>query len=116
MFAAVAFSAGYHALWPAALPWTVLPYLVYGMGMAFSGPTAQLMVIDLFPHLRGTASSLQGFTHSLCTAIVAGFVTPLISASGLTLALGAAALVMSGNLCWLTYRRIERASEPVRAA
>lgn len=116
MFAAVAFSAGYHALWPAALPWTVLPYLVYGMGMAFSGPTVQLMVIDLFPQLRGTASSLQGFTHSLCTAIVAGFVTPLISASGLTLALGAAALVMSGNLCWLTYRRIERASEPVRAA
>jgi DHA1 family bicyclomycin/chloramphenicol resistance-like MFS transporter len=94
----------------------VLPYLVYGMGMAFSGPTVQLMVIDLFPQLRGTASSLQGFTHSISTAIVAGFVAPLISASGLTLALGAAALVTSGSLCWLGYRRIERAAGPVKAA
>jgi DHA1 family bicyclomycin/chloramphenicol resistance-like MFS transporter len=116
MFAAVAASVGYHALYPAALPWTVLPYLLYGIGMALSGPTVQLMVIDLFPQLRGTASSLQGFTHSLCTATVAGFVTPLISASGLTLALGAAALVTLGSLCWLGYLRMERASGPVKAA
>ena len=107
MFAAVAFSAGYHALFPAALPWTVLPYFFYGVGMAFSGPTLQLMVLDIFPKLRGTASSLQGFTHSLSTALVAGMVSPHISGSGLTLALGAAALVTAGSLCWLGYRRIE---------
>jgi DHA1 family bicyclomycin/chloramphenicol resistance-like MFS transporter len=116
MFSAVALSAAYHALYPAALPWTVLPYLVYGIGMAFSGPTVQLMVIDLFPQLRGTASSLQGFTHSLFTAIVAGFVSPLISGTGLTLALGAAALVILGCLCWIGYRRIESRHAPVKAA
>ena len=65
------------------------------------------MVLDFFPQHRGTASSLQGFTHSLFTAITAGLVAPLISASGLTLALGAAALVTLGSLCWMGYRRIE---------
>ena len=116
MFTAVAASVGYHALYPAALPWTVLPYLAYGIGMALAGPTVQLMVLDLFPQYRGTASSLQGFTHSLFTAIVAGFVSPLISANGLTLALGAAALVTLGSLCWLGYLRMERASGSVKAA
>lgn len=113
MFGAVAFSAGYHALFPAALPWTVLPYFAYGVGMAFSGPTLQLLVLDIFPQLRGTASSLQGFAHSLCTAIVAGFVAPHISGSGLALALGAAALVTAGGLCWLGFLRLGRG---VRAA
>jgi DHA1 family bicyclomycin/chloramphenicol resistance-like MFS transporter len=107
MFGAVTLSAAYHALFPPALPWTVLPYLFYGIGMAFSGPTVQLMVLDLFPQLRGTASSLQGFTHSLCTALVAGIVSPHISGSGLTLALGAAALVTLGSLCWFGYLRME---------
>ena len=110
MFGAVAFSVGYHALYAAALPWTVLPYLVYGIGMALAAPSVQLMVLDFFPQHRGTASSLQGFTHSLFTAITAGLVAPLISASGLTLALGAAALVTLGSLCWMGYRRVERAS------
>jgi len=115
MFGAVAASVGYHALYPAALPWTVLPYLAYGIGMALAGPTVQLMVLDLFPQYRGTASSLQGFTHSLFTAITAGLVSPLISASGLTLALGAAALVMLGSLCWVGYRRIESRVAAVRS-
>lgn len=110
MFAAVAFSAGYHALFPAALPWTVLPYLAYGIGMAFSGPTLQLLVLEIFPQLRGTASSFQGFAHSLCTSIVAGFVAPHISGSGLALALGAAALVTAGGACWIGFRRLERAA------
>ena len=108
MFGAVAFSAGYHAVFPAALPWTVLPYFAYGVGMAFSGPTLQLLALDIFPQLRGTASSLQGFTHSLCTAIVAGFVAPHISGSGLALALGAAALVTAGGVCWLGFLRLGR--------
>jgi DHA1 family bicyclomycin/chloramphenicol resistance-like MFS transporter len=74
--------------------------------MAFSGPTMQLMVLDLFPQLRGTASSMQGFTHSLFSAMVAGFVSPLISGSGLTLALGAFGLLALGWFCWIGFRKL----------
>lgn len=107
MFGAVAFNVGYHALNPAALPWTVLPVTLYTTGMALAAPSVQLMVLDLFPQHRGTASSLQGFTHSLFTSITAGLVSPLLSGSGLTLALGALALVTLGSWCWMGYRRTE---------
>jgi DHA1 family bicyclomycin/chloramphenicol resistance-like MFS transporter len=107
MFGAAAFNVGYHALYPAALPWTVLPYLVYGVGMALAAPSVQLMALDLFPQHRGTASSVMGFIHSLFTAITAGLVVPLISGSGLTLALAAIALLILGSLCWMANRRIE---------
>lgn len=114
MLVAVAFNVGYHALFPAALPWTVLPFFLYAVGMAFAGPTVQLIVLDLFPQHRGTASSLQGFTHSLFTAIAAGFVSPLVSGSGLTLALASAALLAPGYACWFAYRRLGRGRDEGR--
>ena len=108
MFGAVAFNVGYHALYPAALPWTVLPYAVYAAGMALAGPSVQLLVLDLFPQASGTASSMQGFTFALFTAFTAALVVPLVSGSGLTLALGALGLLTLGSLSWMTYRRLER--------
>ena len=108
MFFAAAFNVGYHALHPAALPWTVLAVMLYSVGMALAGPSVQLMVLDLHPGLRGTASSLQGFTHSLFTALAAGLVSPLVSGSGLTLAAAQAALVTGGCACWVLYLRAAR--------
>jgi len=107
MFGAVAFNVAYHALQPAALPWTVLPYAAYAAGMALAGPSVQLLVLDLFPRNSGTASSMQGFTHALFTAFTAALVAPLVSGSGLTLALGALGLLSLGCLCWITFRRLE---------
>jgi DHA1 family bicyclomycin/chloramphenicol resistance-like MFS transporter len=108
MFGAVAFNVGYHALNPAGLPWTVLPYAAYAVGMALAGPSVQLLVLDLFPQASGTASSMQGFTHALFTAFTAALIAPLVSGSGLTLALGALGLLTLGCLCWMAYRRLER--------
>jgi DHA1 family bicyclomycin/chloramphenicol resistance-like MFS transporter len=106
MFGAVAFNVGYHALFPAALPWTVLPYAAYAVGMSLAAPSVQLMVLDLFPENSGTASSMQGFTHALFTAFTTALIAPLLAGSGLTLALGAAGLLTLGCLCWLSYRRL----------
>ena len=107
MFGAAAFNTGYHALFAAALPWTVLPYAAYAVGMALAGPSVQLLVLDLFPQNSGTASSLQGFTFALSTSFTAALVAPLVSGSGLTLALGALGLLTLGCLCWFTYRRLD---------
>lgn len=105
MFAAVSFNVGYHALNPAALPWTVLPFAAYAVGMALAAPSVQLLVLDLFPENSGTASSMQGFTHALFTAFTAALIAPLLAGSGLTLALGALGLLTLGCLCWIGFRR-----------
>jgi len=107
MFGAAAFNVGYHALNPAALPWTVLPYAAYAVGMALAAPSVQLLVLDLFPQASGTASSMQGFTHALFTAFTAALIAPLLSGSGLTLALAALGLLTLGSLSWVTYRRLD---------
>jgi DHA1 family bicyclomycin/chloramphenicol resistance-like MFS transporter len=106
MFGAAAFNVGYHALYPAALPWTVLPFAAYAVGMALAAPSVQLLVLDLFPENSGTASSMQGFTHALFTAFTAALVAPLLSGSGLTLALGALGLLTLGCLCWIGFQRL----------
>jgi DHA1 family bicyclomycin/chloramphenicol resistance-like MFS transporter len=106
MFGAAAFNVGYHALYPAALPWTVLPYAAYGVGMSLAAPSVQLLVLDLFPENSGTASSMQGFTHALFTAFTAALIAPLLAGSGLTLALGALGLLTLGCLCWISFRRL----------
>ncbi len=115
MFGAAAFNVGYHALNPAALPWTVLPYAGYAVGMALAAPSVQLLVLDLFPQNSGTASSLQGFTHAVFTAVTAALVAPLLSGSGLTLALAALGLLTLGSVCWMTYRRLESLGAAKRA-
>ena len=107
MFGAAAFNVGYHALYPAALPWTVLPFAAYAVGMALAAPSVQLLVLDLFPENSGTASSMQGFAHALFTAFTAALVVPLLSSSGLTLALGSLGLLTLGCLCWMSFRRTD---------
>ena len=107
MFGAAVFNVGYHALYPAALPWTVLPFAAYAVGMALAAPSVQLLVLDLFPENSGTASSMQGFTHALFTAFTAALVVPLLSGSGLTLALGSLGLLTLGFACWNFYLRVE---------
>ena len=50
-----------------------------------------LAVLDMYPHQRGLASSLQAFVQLMISTVVAGVVSPLLSASPLHLALGQAA-------------------------
>jgi DHA1 family bicyclomycin/chloramphenicol resistance-like MFS transporter len=116
MFAAAAANVAYHALFPAALPWTVIPYAAYAVGMALAAPGVQLLVLDLFPQNSGTASSLQGFHHAMFTAITAGLVASFVSGSGFTLALAQTALLAAGFSCWNAYRRlVARAGHGERA-
>ena len=107
MFGAALLNVLYHALAPAALPWTVLPFMIYGLGMALAMPSIVLLAIDLFPANRGLAASLQGFIQSACGAVTAGLVAPLVSGHGASLALGMLGLVAGGWLAWLTYLGVE---------
>ena len=103
MFGAALFNVTYSAAAPPALPWSVLPVMIYGMGMALAMPSITLLALELFPHNRGMTASLQGFEHSFVAAIVAGMVSPFLSASAFMLALGMALFAAMGFVSWVLY-------------
>lgn len=106
MAGAAALNISYCALFPPALPWTVLPVMLYTIGMALAMPSITVLTLDLYPQLRGMTSSLQGFAHSLLAGMTAGVVSPLVSGSALTLALTMGGLMLAGGCAWLWYLRI----------
>jgi len=93
-------NVAYHAFWPPALPWTVAPLFLYAMGMSMVAPSLTLMVLDLFPHIRGTVASCQSFTMTMLSALVAGLVAPLLSHSVLALAMGQFAFALAAFFLW----------------
>jgi DHA1 family bicyclomycin/chloramphenicol resistance-like MFS transporter len=105
LMSACALNVGYHALFPPALPGSVAPLFLYTMGMSMVAPGLTLLVLDLFPHIRGTVASCQSFTMTMLSAAVAGTVAPLLDFSMLALATGQAALAVTSLLLWRIARR-----------
>ncbi|NIA55635.1 multidrug effflux MFS transporter [Massilia sp. TW-1] len=108
MLAAVTGSVAYHAVLPPALPWTVLPMFFYNFGSSIINPSATLLALDLFPHIRGTVASCQSFVTTLMGALVAGIIAPALTDSVLAMALGQAAFALASLACWLTSRQYRR--------
>ena len=110
MFGAVILNLAYSAAAPPALPWSVLPIMIYTTGMALAMPSITLLALELFPLNRGLTASLQGFEHSLLSSIVAGVAAPLLSHSALTLACGMAILAALGWWSWMCYALLDSRS------
>jgi DHA1 family bicyclomycin/chloramphenicol resistance-like MFS transporter len=100
LLAACITNVGYHLFFPPALPWTVAPLFLYTMGMSMVAPGLTLLVLDLFPHIRGTVASCQSFTMTMLSALVAGIISPLVSSSVLLLAVAQLAFVLTGFMLW----------------
>ena len=101
MLAGCLSNVAYHALTDApAVPWAVLPIACYTLGTALLTPILSLQIMAMFPHMRGTASSLQGCTQMSVFALIAGAIAPLLFHSGLALAIGHCASVAGGMLLW----------------
>jgi DHA1 family bicyclomycin/chloramphenicol resistance-like MFS transporter len=105
MFSAAAFNVAFSAVAAPQLPWSVLPVMVYTVGMALAMPSLTLLALDIFPRNRGATSSLQGFFHSLLSSVSAGVISPFVSHSDLTLALAMTCLVSLGCVSWIMYLR-----------
>lgn len=104
MISAALFNVGYHAFYPPGLPWSVAPLFFYTFGMSMIAPGATLLILNLFPHIRGTVSSCQSFTAMILGAVVAGFVAPFLSYSVLWLASGQLACGLIGLSMWVASR------------
>jgi DHA1 family bicyclomycin/chloramphenicol resistance-like MFS transporter len=108
MFIGVATDLGVAALVPPGVPWHVLPIMIYAMGSSVTMPSATLLLLDLFPTMRGLASSLQGFLQFVLAAVNAGTIAPILAGSLLSLALGMAGFTVLSLLLWITYLRHTR--------
>ncbi|HHY85774.1 MAG TPA: multidrug effflux MFS transporter [Verrucomicrobia bacterium] len=82
------------------VPWAVLPLGLYTLGFSLIAPILSLDGIEMLPHRKGLASSLQGFIGVLVFAGIAGWGAQLVYRSGLKHAVGQAAFLV---LCWLGY-------------
>ncbi|HEY0063194.1 MAG TPA: Bcr/CflA family drug resistance efflux transporter, partial [Telluria sp.] len=112
VLAAVTANVLYHSFLPPALPWTVLPLFFYTFGTSIIGPGATLLALDLFPHIRGTVASCQSFAVTMFGALVSGLISPLLSHSVLSLAVGQAVFALLALALWVASRLYKRRLAP----
>jgi DHA1 family bicyclomycin/chloramphenicol resistance-like MFS transporter len=104
MFAGVAAGLLASLFAPPFVAWHVAPLMVFTTGSALAMPSVTLLMLDLFPSMRGLASSLQGFLQFLLSAFNAGTIAPLLARSLAGLAAGMALFTVASFALWLVYR------------
>ncbi len=98
------FNIVYNLGWPdPRLPWAVLPTVLSAFGIALVFPILTIAILDMYPTMRGTASSMQAFVGLLSNALIAGVLSPMLSGHPLHLALGAAAFTAVAYGMWRWY-------------
>ena len=103
-FAGIVLNLATVAFIPPGVPWHVLPVFVFAIGSAIIMPSIMLMLLDLFPTMRGLASSLQGFVHFSLSAVNAGTIAPFLSHSLWALAFGMIGFTLASFALWRVYR------------
>jgi DHA1 family bicyclomycin/chloramphenicol resistance-like MFS transporter len=100
MFVASVANVIYNALTPAAIPWAIVAPMIYGFGQNLAAPAMTVRALEIFPHHRGLASSLQSFVFMALFALESGLVCPLLFDSALKLAVSVVGGVLFSALCW----------------
>jgi MFS transporter, DHA1 family, multidrug resistance protein len=86
--------------------------LVIALGAQLAGPTLSLRMLDLFPHARGSAASVQSCVSIAISALVFGVLSPSLSGSMLSLAAGSFCSALLGFLLFrLALRALARRVE-----
>ncbi len=93
---------------PPFVAWNVLPIMIYTIGSSLIMPSVTLLLLDLFPTMRGMTSSLQGFVQFALGGVVAGTMAPLLAVSLPVMAWGMAAFTAASFALWLVYQRRAR--------
>ncbi len=106
MFAGAAYNNLFYLWFSPQLPWSVVHQVIVATGMSLAMPSLTLMLLDLFPHNRGMAASLQSCVQSMVAAFVAAIASPLFAASAAALAFGGLLFALAAMVLWLTYVRM----------
>jgi DHA1 family bicyclomycin/chloramphenicol resistance-like MFS transporter len=94
----------------------IAPIFLYATGMSLSAPSLTLLALDLYPQRRGLASAVQSASQTLFNALVAGTLSPLLSAHVASLALGMAGLLGVSFVIWVAGGRQGATAAPLTAA
>jgi DHA1 family bicyclomycin/chloramphenicol resistance-like MFS transporter len=105
MFTGVVFQLVAAWLAPPFVAWHVLPIMIFTMGSGVASPTIMLLMLDLFPSMRGLVSSLQGFFHFALAAVNAGTISPFLAHSLVTLSLGMTTFTAASGALWIIFLR-----------
>ncbi len=85
--------------------WNVAPIMIFTVGSSIIMPSVTLLLLDLFPAMRGLASSLQGFVQFALGAFDAAVIAPWLAASLEALSLGMAAFSLASFGSWMLFHR-----------
>lgn len=91
-----------------ALPAVLVGPMLASLGVAIVAPVGTIALLDLRPAHRGTVSSVQSASANLSNALVAGIVSPLVSASFLGLALTSLAFTALATALWVRHGQVTR--------
>ncbi|GAB3388687.1 multidrug effflux MFS transporter [Lysobacter fragariae] len=94
------------------VPWAVIPISLNAFGIALVFPIVTLAILDMYPRQRGSASSLQAFTSLVLNALIAGVLSPLISAHVLWMVGFASLFLVLAFGFWSWERRASRPLQP----
>jgi DHA1 family bicyclomycin/chloramphenicol resistance-like MFS transporter len=100
MALACVLNVGYTAFFTPAIPFAVLPLMVYTFGLAVAMPAIQVGALALFPQNRGLASSMLAFIQMMSFALVSGLVAPLLFDSAFKLACGVTVGLLLSFAAW----------------
>jgi DHA1 family bicyclomycin/chloramphenicol resistance-like MFS transporter len=104
MISANLFQLGFHLIFAPQIPWSVVPIFFYAAGMAISAPSVTLLILDLFPEIRGLVASCQAFAQTLLASVVAGVIAPLLAPSVIWITAGQTVFVGVALLFWVRAR------------
>jgi len=91
-----------NTLLPPMVPWTLVPLIIYVVGMSMAMPSLSLFTLDLFPAQKGLAASCQGFISLGANSLVSAFV-PLVWGTTLSLATTELSMLAAGLVTLLFY-------------
>jgi DHA1 family bicyclomycin/chloramphenicol resistance-like MFS transporter len=84
----------------------VLPVAAASLGVSLVFPILTIALLDLRPRERGAVSSFQSFLSTCVNAVVAGAVSPLVSASLTMLAVVAGSMTLAALGLWWWHRSL----------
>ncbi len=100
MAVAVGANLAYNSFLAAAVPWAVLPIMLYTFGLGLTMPGMTVKALDVFPTMRGLAASLVTFVQMLVFSLVSGVIAPMVYDSAMKLAAGLATFFLLTLFFW----------------
>jgi DHA1 family bicyclomycin/chloramphenicol resistance-like MFS transporter len=105
MFVSALANVAYCAWGDVKIPWAVLPMMGYAFGIAAATPAMTMIALEMFPAMRGLASSFHTFLFMILFTLDSGVIVPLLFGSPLKFAVATLIGAVASLICW-------RASSP----